>query len=292
MLATCHAILAPCQRPFDLLCRSIGLGPDTFVALMDLAFYGDAGGNSDRSNVAVGGYIASVEQWSAFTEPWQDALDAEDVECFHRAEMEPPFHGCFKEKGWTVRHQVAVLKKFHGIIKRSTQRGVGYAVRNRAFAELMPPKIKHEYGGPYGWCVLLTLVEVGLWARRRNQWVTYFFEAGDFGQRKADAVIRRLYNDGRYRELFRILGWGFYPKKGPHAVIQLQPADFIAFEAYKDIDNFLAGSPRPARMSRKNLIRPGSDELRFWTDTALAKWLARYADFKGNVIETLITDNP
>jgi len=262
------------------------------VAVTDLAFYGDAGGNEDASNVALGGYIATVDQWRAFKQPWANELALADVECFHRSEMEPPFHGEFKAKGWTVKDQILVLQRLHSIIKRGTLRGIGYAIRNKAFAQLIPPKIKRTYGGTYGWCVLLEVVEVGLWARRRNKWVHYFFEAGDKGQPQANAAINKLYDDPRYREPFRIRGWSFVPKRGPDAVVQLQPADFIAYEAYKDIDNFLAGSPRPARKSRMDLVRPNKDELRFWGDQALASWLARVINFDGNVIESLITTDP
>ncbi len=217
--------------------------------LADLEFYGDAGGNRDRSNVAFGGYLATVDQWKAFRVPWQEALIEEGVECFHRTEMEPPFYGEFRKKGWTCKHQVPVLKNLHRIIKGHTLRGIGHAVRNKAFSELMPSKVSRKYGGSYGWCVLLEVVEVGLWARRRDQWVTYFFEAGDVGQPQANATMKMLYDNPRYRELFRIRGWGFFPKKGNWAMVQFQPADFIAYEAYKDIDNFCPLSSRPGTIS-------------------------------------------
>jgi hypothetical protein len=96
--------------------------------------------------------------------------------------------------------------------------------------------------------VLLEVVEVGLWARRRDQRFTYFFEAGDLGEKQANATMKKLYDDPKYREFFRIAGWSLVPKTGQRAVIQIQPADFIAFEAYKDINNFLKGSPRGERI--------------------------------------------
>jgi hypothetical protein len=105
-------------------------------------------------------------------------------------------------------------------------------------------------------------------------------------------VIAKLFADPKYREMFRVNSWAFVPKSGQGAVIQLQPADFIAFEAYKDIDNFLAGSPRDSRKSRKDLIRPKRDELRLWADEALSQWLVRLADFNGDVIQALVTDDP
>lgn len=162
---------------------------------------------------------------------------------------------------------------------------------------MMPAEIHQTCGGPYGWAVLLEVVEVGLWARRHNHWVTYFFEAGDAGQHQANQTIAGLYNNPKHRELFRINGWGFYPKKadpktGRKGLLQLQPADFIAYEAFKDIDNYIAGSPRPARGSRIDLIRPGTDELRFWRGVAFTYWLERYYSFGRNLVESLVTTNP
>src|ERR1700683_1522900 len=172
--------------------------------MMDLEFYGDAGGAGDTSNIALGGYLGTVDQWRAFRDAWQAMLDQEGVECFHRTDMEKPFHGEFKTKGWTEEHKLPVLKELQKIIKRHTIRGIGHAVRNKAFSQLMPPQIKQTYGGPYGWCVLLEVIEVGLWARRRNQGVNYFFEAGDKGQKQANATMNKLFNDPKYKEFFRI----------------------------------------------------------------------------------------
>src|SRR5713101_7501930 len=44
---------------FLQICDGIGLSGNSLVAL-ELGFYGDAGGNKDKSNVAFGGYIATV----------------------------------------------------------------------------------------------------------------------------------------------------------------------------------------------------------------------------------------
>jgi hypothetical protein len=255
-------------------------------------FYGDASGTSDRSNIAVGGYVSTIESWEAFKPQWEAEMHKEGVDYFRRSQMEPPFHGDFAKLGWTVNHQKAVLKRLHRLIKRHTIKGVAKAIRNKAFAEMVSPKIKRMYGGPYGWAMLLNLVDIGLWARRRNGWVSYFFEAGDEGQGQINTAISELYGHPKTRELLRIHSWSFVPKKGQHAVIQLQSADFIAFEAYKDIENFLAGSKRPARKSRKDLIRKGVDQLNCWADEAFSRWLVRVAECNGHVINSLITDKP
>lgn len=256
--------------------------------------YSDASGSSDQTNIAVGAYVSTVDRWDRFKTLWKAQLEAEGVEYFRRSEMEPPFHGEFAKLGWTKEYQIPVVRRLQTIIKGHTIKGVAKAVRNKAFAEMMPLQVKKMYGGPFGWCVLLNLVDLGLWARRGDRWINYVFEAGDEGQGQINTSIQELYGDERSRELLRIASWSFAPKKGPSALVQLQAADFIAFESYKDIVNHLAPpeKKRDARLSRKHLIRKGIDQLNFWDDEALSHWLVRVAEHDGHVINSLVTDDP
>jgi hypothetical protein len=88
---------------FKEICDGLGLSEQSKVAV--LRVYGDAGGNRNQTNVAVGAYIGTVIEWDAAFRPlWNAELKKEGVECFHRSEMEPPFHGEFKKKAWTKEH--------------------------------------------------------------------------------------------------------------------------------------------------------------------------------------------
>lgn len=273
---------------FTTLCRSLNLADSDPVALFQ--FYGDASGNSDA--VTVGGYVSTLEKWEIFKRLWNAELGKEQVDFFRRSQMEPPFHGAFADLGWTVRHQIPVLHRLHRIIKNTTMKGAAKSVRMRAFSQLMPRKVKQKYGGAYGWCLLLNLVDIGLWARSRGDWVSYIFEAGDKGRHEIEKCIGQMYDDPVTRETFRIANWSFVPKVGPLAAVQLQSADFIAFEAYKAIENYLTGSERKPRKSMLDLIRPKVDYFNLWTDEALSRWLARIAECNGNVLDSLITTDP
>jgi hypothetical protein len=274
---------------FNGICHGLGLSGGDLVALIDC--YSDASGSSDQTNIAVGAYVSTVEKWNKFKPLWNRQLEAEGVEYFRRSQMEYPFHGAFEELGWTKKYQVPVVRRLQTIIKGHTIKGAAKSVRIKAFAQMMPSKIKEVYGGPFGWCVLLNLVDIGLWARQLDHWVSYVFETGDEGQGQIMTAIDKLYRDEKSRELLRIASWSFAPKKGPNAVIQLQAADFIAYESYKDIVNYLAPpeEKRDPRLSRKHLIRPRIDQLNFWADEAISNWLVNVAKHDGNVIDSLIT---
>ena len=253
--------------------RSLGFLGSSKVAL--LRFYGDAGGKGDKTNIAVGGYVATMDQWDQFAALWNALLAEEGVKFFHRNRMEWPPLGEFANLGWTHDHQIELLNKLHKIIKENTIRGVGEAVRNKAFSQIVPPSIKRSHGGPYGWCVQLAVVEVGTWARKRNDWVHFIFELGDEGRAQIEAAILKLQATPEYREMFRIADVSFLPKDGPCSAVQLQAADFLAYEAYKEIENYLLGSPRKQRKSVQDLIRKNTDILYGWTDKALMNWLVR-----------------
>jgi hypothetical protein len=254
-----------------------------------LRVYGDAGGNRDKSNIALGAYLGSVQQWDKRYKPlWTESLQKEGVECFHRSEMEPPFHGEFARKGWTTEHQIEVLNRLHSVLKKYTIVGMGQAVSTEAFSRLVPMEIRKDFGAEYGLCVLRTIVWFGTRARKSNDWIYYSFEAGDLGQRQINRLIESLYRSPIYREIFRIAGWTFADKRGPCGIIQLQSADFIAFEAYKSIENYLAGLPRPPRKSYFDLVRERHDVVMLWTEEAIRKWVDRLNECNGNVIESLI----
>jgi hypothetical protein len=61
------------------------------LVALELGFYGDAGGNKDKSNIAFGGYIATVDQWKAFKEPWSDEIEKEGIEYFVVRRWNRPF---------------------------------------------------------------------------------------------------------------------------------------------------------------------------------------------------------
>lgn len=254
---------------FRVICESLGLISSSPVAI--LTFYGDASGKRDKTNVAVAGYVARAVQWNRFDAEWSEMLRLNHIKMFHRSQMEPPFHDEFREKNWTIERQRPVIRKLEQIIKSTTLVGVAHAVKNRAFSQIVPRKIKRWLGGPYGWCVQACITYLGRWASSRGDYIHYIFEAGDEGEREITRAITAIYENPNDREKFRIAGWSFAPKKGPCGLIQLQAADFLAWESYKRIDRLLIQPT--AKLEHRNLIRPNRDKLMCWTDAMLMAWI-------------------
>jgi hypothetical protein len=140
--------MSPAEREdfFSHLCWSLAVGRRP-VALV--TFYADDSGTRDKSNVAVGGYVADKLRWDKFGKRWQRILDREKICVLHRTDMEWPFHKEFK--GWSKPRQKKVLREAHNIIKQNTLLGLGNSISTASYGQLVPPPLKKAFGGPYGW---------------------------------------------------------------------------------------------------------------------------------------------
>src|SRR6266849_3215573 len=225
------------------------------------AFFDESGTHLDSTVVVVGGYVASEDQWFMFRQEWEDMLHREGIPAIHRVSLEN-FRGNFaRENGWDETRRVRLLEVAQAIIRRWTVAGVGAAVIRRDFDDAMPGVIKRAFGGPYGWLVHDCIVGIGHWANdnKREDLILYAFEDGADGRRQVEAMFESLRNDPTFRDLCRIGGWCF-PTKAE--AVELQAADFLAYEVYKHMANrIVPDEPIHAiRESAKHLFRPGIDK--------------------------------
>ena len=123
------------------------------------------------------------------------------------------------------------------------------------------------------------LVGIGHWAEdnHRAEPVRYVFEAGARGRHRVERMFETLYNERKFRDFCRIGSWKFATK--PEA-LQLQAADFLAYEVYKHMDNRVVGdATRPIRRSTFDLFRVGIDKAYYWDAARLKKWVKNAAPF-------------
>ncbi len=236
---------------------------------MFTAYFDESGTHAGSSNVVMGGYVGKVEQWTEFSRQWSILKSEEKVEVFHRVDMEN-FRGEFEH--WTRDRLVACLRVGHSIIKLRTNIAIGGSVLHADFDDVMPDVVKRAFGGPYGWLAQECLVGVGHWAvdYNRTDPVQYVFEAGARGRHQVDKMMRILYDEPFYRNLARIGGWSFQSKE---SVVQLQSADWFAYELYKHVENRIVDGPKlPIRKSAIDLMRRW-EKPHFWDRKRLAKWV-------------------
>jgi hypothetical protein len=235
-----------------------------------LTGYFDESGTHRGSPVSVvAGYIATVIQWRVFESKWRKMLDKAGVETFHVADLcnsRNEFHG------WTEERRRVLIKQAARIIKEQTELGVGFAVLVNDFYQVIPLGLQEWVGGLYGWTGMYLLGYVRRWAKEAKypMPVNCFFEAGAKGRHELDRLMGAAAN---IADSF-IGGWGFQKK---NRIVQLQAADFLAYEIYKNVinrDPAICERPLyPVRMSYQLLVRKtdkiglaDADQLRVWVD--------------------------
>jgi hypothetical protein len=264
---------------FAHLCNAGCLGSQSIVSIFT-AYFDESGTHDSASNIVVGGYIATAKRWKLFRRDWLKILAREKVKVLHRTDLESG-HGEFK--GWTDERRLSVIRDCHQVIKKYTEKGIGAAVIAEDFKKNMPEVIKHAFGGAYGWLTHDCMVGVGHWAINSNQkgFVQYVFEAGADGRHEVERMFSVLYQPpagappSRYdwRKVLRIGGWSFLYKP---CAIQLQAADWFAYEVYKHMDNrVVAGIRRDIRKSAWDLFRPGIDQIQYWDRARINDWVLK-----------------
>lgn len=242
-------------------------------------FFDESGTHANSSAVVVAGYISSEEQCEQFDREWTQLLRQERVSALHRVDIENFRREFASNYGWDRARQVRVLQAAHDIIKRRTTIGTGGALIQADYEAVMPLVVKRAFGTAYGWLVHECIVGVGHWAERDKHpsLIQYVFEAGARGRHHVDRIFKSLESDPKYRHLCRIGGWAFLSKD---SALELQAADFLAYEVHKHVVNRIVASParRPIRRSALDLIRRG-DQVHYWDAARFRRWVESAARF-------------
>ena len=128
----------PAERVWELV-SGLPTGPRERRLLMPFHAYIDDSGNEPQSPVYVlAGFIASVEQWAAFSTDWQAALDeAPRLEYFKMKEA-ASLHGQFgRHFGWTPAKRDDRLATFTRIIRKRVRVRVSVSIQHAHFEKYL-----------------------------------------------------------------------------------------------------------------------------------------------------------
>lgn len=262
---------------FEHLCRSIIPNQNgKRLMAMFTVYFDESGTHSESKAVVVAGYIATVEQWDEFEREWRAMLDAEHLTMFHRKDLEN-FRGEFQEKyGWDPTRRERVVKLAQGIIKRRVNVGFCSAVLKRDYDEIVTGEMRKYYGRHYyTFCINDALRLVSNWIRKfsRTDPIHYVFEAGAEGRGEVDARFEEINSDEKLRDLYKLASWTFADKRN---LVQLQAADVIAYETFKQMDNrIVEGAKRKVRKSLEDLLK-STHMSNYWDKENLMKIVSHY----------------
>lgn len=218
-------------------CRSSLFKRKTDILAMITAYFDASGTHGPSSIVAVAGYASTKFQWHSFRAEWKRLLRKEKISVVHMSELES-LQGEFSPKrGWTKERREKFIHKAAAIIAHRTRTAVGHVVIKSDWDEAAPNYIKKMFGGPYGWCASECIAKISNWAKKQGNkdGVHFVFEAGTQGHGQIQDMLKEIMND---RELNQHYGVQDY-SVGNKSIFPLHAADMLAYEVYKEGENWL-----------------------------------------------------
>jgi hypothetical protein len=193
-----------------------------------LTCYFDDAGGEDHGFTSVSGWVASVEQWREFGQMWSDMLKVYRIPYFtmkHCAHWKGPFAEWKKEP--KIRDQF--LRAASQIIKSNVLQGFASIVTHESYRKVNESFTLKEYTkSEYALAGLTCARHAHDWALKNHlgEPIEFVFHDGTPGQQGlSDLIATEL----RCRPIFR---WD-KEQDGLNPVIQLQAADFLAYEVRK-----------------------------------------------------------
>jgi hypothetical protein len=210
-------------------------------------FYGDESyGDIDAYTVA--GYVAEVGQWTQLAREWRELGEREGFTVLHKRLLEHNVKGSDfewkelkneekREKKKRVNHTACK------IILRRVNAGFAAVVTKSVWENVVAESRWADRLGKsfYAAGVFVCLNLIAGWIKdipRREpvDGINYIFEEGADGRDEAERMLRAFKKDPIQREHFKMHSYDFENKYRPN-YLPLQAADFLAYEAYRQVDN-------------------------------------------------------
>ena|SRR5882672_3213114 len=224
--------------------------------------YFDESGGKDIGFTFVAGYAASIAEWNSFEVDWKLFLAKFQVPYLHMKWFSQSTN-CYTK--WKGKENEPIRSRFMGmaaeIINAHARRAFLSMVSNEEFEEIDKIYTLHErFKSPYA---LTGRAAIGLannWARNprtRSLDIEYVFEDGGPDKGGLISAVEKLppflpspsFKPGR--DTTSSKKW----PDGRSGVVQLQAADYLAYEARKVAFNIVHHRPRVARKSLQALTK-------------------------------------
>lgn len=236
-----------------------------------MAVYLDESGTHGSSPIiTVGGYLAPVVQWKHFQSKWKAALQKEGIGYFHMTDFENR-RGQFE--GWTEERKVPFFQKLSKILLSHVTLGVAMAVVIDDYNTAIP--LEHREGvHPYTFCAMECMRQIRWWTDQQGirDPIAYVLEDGGPNPGEILRGKRQLESDSKLREAYRYSSLTHCDKR---AMIQLQAADILAYETWKQSQRIYKGErDKELRKSIQQLLPPQKRYFtRYYDKTVLTYWL-------------------
>ena len=245
------------------------------------AYFDDSGTHRDSRVVVIGGCVAREKQWEEFGREWSEMLTYFGIKEFHSVDLQA-FQGDFE--GWNEDRRRQLIARTMEIGQHWAKSSFVSAVVRADYQDVVPNWAKESaaFGDEYNFCFQMSIGRIDKWIDQLDppmppsDQIAFVFDQ----QPKRIGVTRDTYSaikkfrdrDRRMGALAFVSGEQFLP---------LQFADFIAYEAYKQLDGILSKPGWQTRTPLKMIVQ----NLQYLEMTYFGREqlepLVRYYDEKG-----------
>jgi hypothetical protein len=216
---------------------------------------GKRDGDHVPATFVVAGFVADQDTWERITGPWQAENERQGVTRYHAVDL----NGLRNEfKGWIRQRQVAYSKHLLGLIRDQgmDMHAIACGMLVRDYEDVISPEGRERFGPPHIACfkTVVSMIAQEIVSLR------FKFRPDD----KFAVIFDRNKYDVELVEAFRGMKWHpSYPFGGKLATcnpgtskeyVQLQAADFIAYESFKALHRIHKTGTVMARRSLKSLF--------------------------------------
>lgn len=212
-----------------------------------IAFLDESGIHANSRVLAVGGWVATPEEWNRLTKQWKNVLRDHRVQAFHFAACE---NGWGEFRGWSPSLKGRLITKAIGAINRRDLRGFCAAIVMPEYKETVAGSGSslEEKERPYLVCLQYCVEMISKRVPGNVRYILDRQEEFDSYAIRAFGDIKRSHPDWAEK----MLDITYAPKT---KAIPLQAADLLVYETAKSLNNRLYDPLRPVRKSMLALAR-------------------------------------
>lgn len=243
-------------------------GSSRHKAVAVIGYFDESGTSSKEPLAMYGGMVARAAEWARIEDEWRAKLAEFDLSEYHASLCE---NGKKEFAGLQSPIRQSLTNYFSSLVSRVRGHAFGSSVSYKAWQDLVPEKIKANYGGdPLHFAAANLMQRISNWSVEHNdrEPVALMFAT----HKQHDAVLAQLHAD--FLDSGEWPGLGSITFSAPKLLVPLQTSDLICYELRRQLTH--PDEIRNARIKFKNEGKMGMHFYGF-DDSSLPQLIAKWA---------------
>lgn len=213
---------------------------------MVTCFVDDSGNPADCPAFVLAGFFTTDKHWGKIMKEWLGMVHRFKVNRFHAVDCA---HGSGEFRGWSQRRKKSMFRNLIKILTRhSDLHGCSAAIVIKDYEDVVPSEADRVFGGPKQLALQLLLLDVSKIAR---QPVRFVVDKPSKGWGELDDIFAKT------QRLAKLRPWAdclvSLNSGNVRTCPELQTADLLAYECYRELAQKEKAKTGPRRRMRKSL---------------------------------------